>query len=639
MNPMRLFPCFLIVFALLSCGQNGKTGSKADGGPSLSSVMDGVVTRLFENLSKEQLDSLDEAFILQFLTEEEKEVLSSRYWEFSVDQPVRVSIMRDEKQAALPFWLEASGFVKTGLSLRNEISTYEVWQKDFPKGVVSLGINGFDKHRPVYFVSVAPQGAGDPGQGSQGHGSQGTSGGPRKPLTLTPIFPEKQHIDTLRPGAFTYHDWDGLKLDEVPEGMVGELLLTTIRGRAREAHLIRAFRTTAYPSSDRPDQLVLTYDGDPASSIVVQWRSSPTDQSGKVVYWPENSSDTIRMIAEKRVLEDRLLYNDRYVSRFTARLENLLPGMRYGYYVENGSGLRSANSSFTTAADLGETAGRGETADPGGAARAGKAASPGTTGGFEFIWFGDTHNDAGWGETIHFADLRFPETAFYLHSGDLVNTGLHRDDWDLLFHYSGTAFGHAPLMAIPGNHDSQDGLGAWMFQQLLAYPANGPAGYPPGLTYSFRYENALFLMMDAASIPVPDQTEWIRTQLASSDADWKFLLVHFPPYNEVEPYPEIVENWSPVLEEYGVDMVMSGHFHYYMRTQPLKAGRIDSLGVTYLMSVGVSTARKARTPQPFVTKRVEQGNLFQRFQINGNTLQYTVYDKAGNELDRMTITK
>lgn len=619
MKPASLLSCLLIIFVLLSCGQNDKSDPNIGDRPSVSGVMDGVVTRLFENLSKEQLDSLDETFILQFLTEEEKEVLSTRYWEFSVDQPVRVSIMRDRKQATLPFWLEASGFVKTDLSLQNEISTYEVWQKDFPKGVVSLGINGFDKHRPVYFVSVAPL---DPdgsqvqdGSPTPGQESPGASGSIRGLLTLTPIFPVEQHIDTLRPGAFTYHDWDGLKLDEVPESMIGELLLTTVRGRAREAHLIRAFRTTAHPSSDLPDQLVLTYDGDPASSIVVQWRSSPADESGEVVYWPENSGDTLRMVAGKRVLEDRLLYNDRYMNRFTARLKNLRPGVRYGYYVEGSNGARSASSSFTTAAD------------------------PGNAEGFEFIWFGDTHNDAGWGETIQYADQRFPETAFYLHSGDLVNTGLHRDDWDLFFHYSGTAFGHAPLMAVPGNHDSQDGLGAWMFQQLLAYPANGPAGYPPGLTYSFRYENALFLMMDAASIPVPDQQEWIRTQLASSSAVWKFLVVHFPPYNEVEPYPEIVKSWSPVLEEYGVDMVMSGHFHYYMRTQPLKAGRVDPQGVTYLMSVGTSAGREAKTRQPFVTTRVEQGNLFQRFQINGNTLHYTAYDKAGSELDRMTIRK
>lgn len=35
--------------------------------------------------------------------------------------------------------------------------SYDVWQKDFNAGLVELGINGFDKHLPVYFISVRPQ--------------------------------------------------------------------------------------------------------------------------------------------------------------------------------------------------------------------------------------------------------------------------------------------------------------------------------------------------------------------------------------------------------------------------------------------------------------------------------------------------
>src|SRR5690606_10891502 len=182
--------------------------------------------------------------------------------------------------------------------------------------------SGFDRHRPVYFVSVAPL---KPGQS----------------IDLTPIFPQNQHLDTLRVGAFTYHDWDGLKLDTVPESMEGQLLLTTIRGRAREAHLLNAFRNTDHPSSDQPDQLVLTLDGDPTSRIVVQWRNSADVESGEVIYWEENSNDTLRIAADRKVLEDRLLYNDRYMSRFTARLTDLKPGSRYGYAVRNGQGQQS----------------------------------------------------------------------------------------------------------------------------------------------------------------------------------------------------------------------------------------------------------------------------------------------------------
>lgn len=562
----------------------------------VSTAMSEVLTRLYQTHDASALDQLSEEVVLSLLSPEEKEVLSKRYWEFEVNQPVRVSLMRDVKQSSLPFWLKNSGFQKTELEVKNRISTYEVWQKDFPAGIVSLGVNGFDKHRPVYFISLAAL-------------DEQKSG--KDALKVSPAFPAQQHIDTLRVGAFTYHDWDGLLLEEVPPALQGDLLLTTIRGRAREAHLLGAFRETEHPSTSQPDQVVLTHHGDPATSISVQWRTNHSQASGEVVYWVENTTDTLRLETEKRVLEDRLLRNDRYISRFTARLKDLIPSTEYQYYVKNPNG-KSETFRFRTAEVV-----------------AGDPSSPAKP--FEFIWFGDTHNDAGWGETINYAHQQFPHTAFYLQSGDLVNTGLHRDDWDAFFNYAEPAFSYAPLLAVPGNHDSQDGLGAGMFRALLDYPDNGPEGFPSGLTYSFTYQNALFLMMDAASIPVNEQVGWLQTQLAESDAKWKFLIVHFPPYNEVEPYPELVQHWAPILEKHGVDMVMSGHFHYYTRSQP------DS--VIYLMSVGTTASREAKEPKDFVLKRHEAGNLFQHFRIDGNNLEYSVYDKKGREIDRLVVQK
>ena len=115
---------------------------------------------------------------------------------------------------------------------------------------MELGINGFDKHRQVYFISVGPQ-------------------DPANRLEITGIFPEGQYLDSMKTGAFTYHDWDELILEEVPEKLRGQILFTTIRGRAREAHLTGAFRRTPYPSGIKPDQVMLTWSGDPSASTSV----------------------------------------------------------------------------------------------------------------------------------------------------------------------------------------------------------------------------------------------------------------------------------------------------------------------------------------------------------------------------------
>lgn len=562
---------------------------------TVNSTMDSVITRLYGQLDANQLDTISEQFMIHFLTAEEKQAIATTYWKFEVNVPVVVSVMRDSAQQQVPFWLEEQGFRKTILTMRNDLCTYEVWQKEFEKGEVGLGINGFDKHRPVYFVAVAPLTTADK-------------------LEINPIFPRHQHIAVLDKGSFTYHDWDGLVLTEVPESLRGQMILTTIRGRAREAHVLGAFRNTAFPSSLKPDQITLTLVGDAENSMAIQWRCDATVDDAWVTYWPAHGSDTIKVRAKRVLLEDRLLQNDRYVSRFTATLDELAVATTYHYVVGHDES-ESAILKFTTA-DVDDR--------------------------FGFIWFGDVHNDQKWGDLLQYASARHPETSFYVLAGDLVNTGLHRDDWDALFNHSGNVFNHKPLMAVPGNHDSQDGLGASMYQRLMAYPANGPTGLSPGLTYSFRYKNALFLMIDAVSFSAEEQKDWISQQLAKTDATWKFAVFHFPPYTVEEPYVDIEREWIPLFDEYQVDMVMNGHFHYYLRTKPMKGGKPvnkgDS-GTTYVMSVGTKGKNTDGEIAPHIAKAIKTGYLYQYVTIDGQKLTQVCRDSAGNVLDYFEVSK
>ena len=135
----------------------------------------------------------------------------------------------------------------------------------------------------------------------------------------------------MKVGAFTYHDWSGLLLTEVPEKLVGQKLFTTVRGRAREAHVINAFRKTPFPSSNNVDQIMLTWSGSPKTTIDIQWRTNTTVPDGVVRYWIDGGSDTLRMSASREVIQDRMLFNDRYVHRFTTTLKYLKPGSRYRY--------------------------------------------------------------------------------------------------------------------------------------------------------------------------------------------------------------------------------------------------------------------------------------------------------------------
>lgn len=564
---------------------------------SVKEVMDEVITRLYGEVSPAAFDSVNTTFMLDFLTEKEKAILATKYQYFKVNVPVTISLMRHVKQSTVPFWLVESGFVKTDKKVKNVQYEYEVWQKDFDAGWVNLGIPGFDKDRVVYFISVGTQNKGDE-------------------LKITEQYPSEYSLEKMGKGAFTYHDWSDLKITELPKELEGQILFTTVRGRAREAHVEGAFRKTIFPSSTAPDQIMLTWSADPTNSVNLQWRTNTAVKEGKVEYWKQGSTDSLSSEATVKVMEDRMLYNNRYIHRHTAMLSQLEANTTYEYRV--GSAVENIWSEVrnfkTEANDINE---------------------------FSFIWFGDTHKDPKWAELLQDSYVRHPEIAFYSIAGDIVTTGLYRDQWDEFFGYAKDVFAYKPLMPVPGNHDRQDGLGAWMYYDLFSLPENGPEKVDKESTYAFEYGNALYVMIDATQ-PNEAQTEWIEKQLKNTKATWKFVMFHFPPYNFEEPYLDIQEEWGGIFDTYHVDMVMSGHIHYYMRTKPMNAGKVVNSfkeGTVYAVSIGTHGNHDDIGQEPYAVTRYKDGQFYQHMDIKDKVLKYTTYNKEGKIVDELLIDK
>jgi hypothetical protein len=575
----------LLILGMASCVQKEK---------SVKDVLDKVIGELYRTMGPKELTELDQDRVMSLFTDGEKEILSTRHWMFTVNVPVIVSVMRSGEQKITPFWLTKSGFVKTDKTMKNEQTTYEVWQKSFGAGPVGLGVNGFENFMLHYFVSVAPQRKTDY-------------------LELSNFFPAHQYVGVLDDGAFTYHDWDELVLKDVPEGMKGEKLLTTIRGRGEETHLIGGFRSTAFASSSKPDQIMLTWSSDPSTGVDIQWRTDTTVAEGTVNYREKGSAEQSSVKAYRYRMEDRVLMNDRNINRFTAELRNLKPGSTYQYRILPQQEWTDEFTFSTQAPD----------------------------NQFSFNWFGDTHHSPKFGEILRLAEKCYPDAAFNSIVGDMVSDGLHREQWDDLFEFSNGVISRKPLMSVLGNHDNRSGLGAQMYRELFSYPKNGPSGVEKEHTYSFRVKNALFLMIDATA-PIDSQSVWIENELAHTDATWKFAMFHFPPYNWEEPYFNIQQAWVPIFDKYHVDMVMSGHIHYYMRSRPMKAGQVVGSyqdGTAYLISVGIPARTRELTDEPYAVVRNTEGHLFQNVKIKGNELTFISVNSGNQVIDSFTIKK
>ncbi|MCE4562819.1 metallophosphoesterase family protein [Maribellus sp. CM-23] len=578
----------MMVLALFAC--NREPVDKR----MVKDLMNEKISRLYEEKTQEELAAITYGEAFKLFANDELEVLATRHWMFDVNVPVVVSVMRNTKQEIVPFWLISDAFTKTKMTLNNEMTTYEVWQKSFDAGTVGLGINGFENNSMHYFVSVAPQNKTDE-------------------LKLSNFFPANQYVGTLDNGAFTYHDWDELVLENVPEKLKGQKLLTTIRGRGTESHLENAFRTTNYPSSIQPDQVMLTWSSDPASTIDIQWRTNTDVSQGKVEYREKGSESITEVEAEKYVLDDLLLMNDRLVHRFTAHLSGLKPGTTYEYrIVPQKEWTEKQQFSTETAYDE-----------------------------FSWLWFGDIHHSPQWGKLANEAFLQHPDVSFVSVAGDLVGDGLHRNQWDDVFEYSADIISQRPFMNVLGNHDNRSGLGAHMYEQLFSYPKNGPDGVIPEHTYSFSYKNALFLMIDATSKDEL-QTGWIEEQLKNTTATWKLAMFHFPPYNWEEPYLNIQKLWGPLFDKYHVDMVFGGHIHYYMRSNPMKGGQVvDSYnnGTAYVISIGIPSRTREIASEPYAAVQKADGQYFQYMKFGPRELSYSAVNSEGEIIDSLILKK
>ncbi len=568
---------------------------------SVDAVMDELVSTLCEGRSSETLSKLNDTVILEALSSEQRRVLGTEYWQFDVNVPVVISIVRDIDQAVAPFWITEQGFVKSGLVVRNETYSYEVWQKLFPAGRIGLGINGFDRHRPHYFVGVGPQTAGET-------------------VALSNTVPSPQAVYPFKKGATIYHDWPDLVLTEVPEVFEGHLLLPTIRGRAREAHLIGAFRESLYPSSEAADMVVLTWSDDPKTTQTIQWRTSLSSvPQAQLYYRLKGGAPTapwMSIAPESLVLDDRTIINNRQVLWHTVTLKDLLPGTAYEYVVGNPEQADEPRAWFTTA--------------------------PAENRSFTFLWMSDTHNRPDNAAVLAAAWQKHPDTAFLTISGDLVGTGQERDDWDQLFNNYRAFLLNYPLMPSIGNHDAIDGLGSDLYRALLRLPDNGPAGLKRGQSYQLRYSNLLLVSLDVTE-DIAVQRPWLEETLKNTDAVWKVALFHFPPYALDQEYPDIEREWGPVFDHYHLDLALSGHVHYHLRTWPLKAGkRVESSsdGTVYMISVAIDgPPNEGITPDYAEVVNLDGKAVCVAFTVDGNRLEMRAYTADGALYDTFILKK
>ena len=167
--------------------------------------------------------------------------------------------------------------------------------------------------------------------------------------------------------------------------------------------------------------------------------------------------------------------------------------------------------------------------------------------------------------------------------------------------------------------------------------------------YSFDYGNCHFTVLNSNWMGRPDSgdydriSRWLREDLRQSRQLWKIVVFHHPPYPVAPDWRAEVlqEHWVPILEENGVDLVFVGHQHLYMRTKPLKDGRIqpEGEGIVYLMGNAGTKHYSFQSAADYVAVLLTRVQNYQIVELRGNSLTVTSKDWQGNVVDNFRLVK
>ncbi|MCL4234736.1 MAG: metallophosphoesterase [Deltaproteobacteria bacterium] len=200
---------------------------------------------------------------------------------------------------------------------------------------------------------------------------------------------------------------------------------------------------------------------------------------------------------------------------------------------------------------------------------------------YRFVSIGDTRNGSPENPNLIHVDIAEAVAAqtplFYLNTGDFVADGGHYEDWDYHFLVENDLMGISPIIPVFGNHeDGYDGSTGLSGDELWQWYYDTGTGEDARTWFSFDVGNVHVAVVDLQKwwtlLPGMTQIEWLRDDLEKDQLDTKtnFTIVsyHQPAFTyKLGRTPDIAARYmvEPVVRTFGVDLVLSGHDHFYAR--------------------------------------------------------------------------
>lgn len=252
-----------------------------------------------------------------------------------------------------------------------------------------------------------------------------------------------------------------------------------------------------------------------------------------------------------------------------------------------------------------------------------KLTLPNKAGSVRFVVIGDT--GTGSGQQLELAKVmqRYRQTfpfEFVLMVGDNMYGSEKATDYKMKFEnvYKPLLDQQVKFYAALGNHDESN-------QRFYEFFNMEGQEY-----YRFKKGSASFYALNSNYMD-KKQIDWLNEKLAADTASWKIAFFHHPPYSSGAAHGsdiklrEVVE---PIFLKHGIDVVFTGHEHFYERIKPQQ-------GIYYFISGSGGKLRKGdvKKGSPLTDKAFDSDMSFMLLEIDDNQMHYQVVSRTGETVD------
>jgi hypothetical protein len=196
------------------------------------------------------------------------------------------------------------------------------------------------------------------------------------------------------------------------------------------------------------------------------------------------------------------------------------------------------------------------------------------------------------------AGIERVQPLFHLFNGDLCYANLATDrvrSWSDFWDNNTRSARNRPWMPAPGNHENEKGNGPIGYQAYQTYFATprqpGQTDVTRGLWYAMTAGAVRVIFLANDDICLQDagdsyvrgysggaQRAWLEIELRQARADrgidWIVVCMHQVAVSTADRFNGadlgVRQEWLPLFDRYGVDLVVCGHEHHYERSHPIR---------------------------------------------------------------------